>query len=131
MRCRFGAALVVAIIAVSPLLGGQTPSGDRSTTSPQNPPVFRSGVEAVRFEAIVTDKDGKPITDLTADDFEVREDDALQTVEQFTRVVLPPPDPHRPGRTIRTDVATNDESQDRIYVIVLASLAWQDAVPST
>ena len=115
MRCRFGVALLLAVLAVSLPLGGQTPSGDRSSGDPQGPPVFRSGVEAVRFEAIVTDKDGKPITDLTVDDFEVREDDAPQTIEQFTRVVLPPPDPHRQSPTIRTDVATNDESQDRIY----------------
>ena len=131
MRGRFGVALLLAALAVSPLLSGQTPSSEQSSTTQPGPPVFRSGVEAVRFEAIVTGKDGQPITDLTLDDFEVREDDAVQMIEQFSRVVLPPPNPHQPRRTIRTDVATNDESQDRIYVIVMDRLVWQDAIRGT
>jgi VWFA-related protein len=130
MRCRIGVVLLLAALAVSPVLGGQEPQGEKPSTTQSGTPVFRSGVESVRFEAIVTDKDGNPITDLTPDDFVVHEDGALQTIEQFSRVFLPPPEPHQTRQKIRTDVATNDESQDRIYVIVMTNLNWQNAVRS-
>jgi VWFA-related protein len=41
---------------------------------------FRAGVEAVRVDALVVDG-GKPITDLRADDFELRDNGAVQTIE--------------------------------------------------
>jgi len=41
---------------------------------------FRSGVEAVRVDVLVVDG-AKPVTDLTADDFEVRDNGVVQTIE--------------------------------------------------
>jgi Ca-activated chloride channel family protein len=41
---------------------------------------FRSGVEAVRVDVLVVDG-GKPITDLRADDFELRDNGVVQTIE--------------------------------------------------
>ena len=49
-------------------------------------PVFRAGVNLVRVDVIVTDDDGEPVTNLTADDFELLEDGRLQTIEQFRLV---------------------------------------------
>ena len=43
-------------------------------------PRFRVGVDAVRIDAVVTDRDGRIVTDLTADDFEVRQDGKRQAV---------------------------------------------------
>ncbi len=43
-------------------------------------PSFRVGVDVVRIDAVVTDKDGNVVPDLTADDFEVRQDGKLQPV---------------------------------------------------
>ena len=48
----------------------------------QELPRFRAGANLVRVDAYVS-LDGKAITDLTAEDFEVFEDDKLQTVENF------------------------------------------------
>ena len=94
MSRRVGVVLVLAAIALPVCIGGQTPT-DPQSTPPDDAPVFRSGVEAVRFEAIVTDNHGAPITDLTADDFEIREDDTPQTIEQFLRVSMPLPQRHQ------------------------------------
>lgn len=44
-------------------------------------PVFRTGINFVRVDVIVTDNDDNPVTDLTIEDFEVFEDGDLQTVE--------------------------------------------------
>jgi VWFA-related protein len=47
--------------------------------------VFRSGVDLASFGVTVVDKKGGLVTDLTRDDFEVREDGQLQTITLFTR----------------------------------------------
>jgi VWFA-related protein len=46
----------------------------------QPQPVFRVGVDAVRIDAVVTDKDGRVVTDLTAKDFELRQDGKVQQI---------------------------------------------------
>jgi VWFA-related protein len=38
------------------------------------PPTFRSGTNLVQIDAIVTDRDGEPVNDLTVDDFELQDD---------------------------------------------------------
>jgi VWFA-related protein len=53
------------------------------------PPRFRVSVEVVRIDAVVTDRDGRIVPDLTADDFEVLQNGKLQqvTFAQFVPVV--------------------------------------------
>jgi VWFA-related protein len=48
-------------------------------------PTFRAGTELVTFGVTVTDRRGNFISDLTADDFELVEDERPQTVKYFTR----------------------------------------------
>jgi Ca-activated chloride channel family protein len=47
--------------------------------------VFRSGVDLASFGVTVVDRKGGLVTDLTRDDFEVREDGELQTITLFAR----------------------------------------------
>jgi VWFA-related protein len=64
---------IFVVVAVSGLiLSAQPPAPE--------PPLFRVGVDAVRMDVVVTDRDGRPVTDLTAQDFEVRQDDKIQQV---------------------------------------------------
>lgn len=51
----------------------------------QQLPRFRAGANLVRVDAYVS-LDGKPVTDLTADDFELLEDDTPQAIENFELV---------------------------------------------
>jgi Ca-activated chloride channel homolog len=44
----------------------------------------KTGVDVVNFSVILTDKQGAPITGLTADDFEVLEEGKPQTISYFT-----------------------------------------------
>ena len=55
-----------------------------STAQAQQPPPFRSGTNVVRVDATVIDRSGRPVTSLTPDDFEVREDGAIQPITSFT-----------------------------------------------
>ena len=50
---------------------------------PQRPPTFKSGTNIIRVDATVTDRNGNPLTDLKADDFEIREDGKLQPIASF------------------------------------------------
>ncbi len=65
----------------------------------QEPPRFRVGVDAVRIDAVVVDRNGRVVSDLTADDFEIRQDGKLQkvTFAEFVRVDTgPAPAPSAP-----------------------------------
>ena len=48
---------------------------------PQQPPVFRAGTNQVRVDVTVLDHKGEPVTDLTKDDFDVREDGIPQAID--------------------------------------------------
>ena len=72
--------LAVGLIAgvLSAALVRASSQAPAAVSQPQ--PVFRVGVDAVRIDAVVTDKDGRIVTDLTAKDFELRQDGKVQDI---------------------------------------------------
>jgi VWFA-related protein len=62
-----------------------TTPGAPVPAAPNTPqqPTFRTGVNFVRVDAIITDKQGNPVVDLKQTDFEVLEDGKPQTIESF------------------------------------------------
>jgi len=83
------------IKSVLPLLAltciAQQPSGTSATSPAQEPPVatFQSSTHLVTLDVVVTDKRGKPVRNLSKDDFVVTEDGERQDVASFE-----PPDRH-------------------------------------
>ena len=78
--------------------------------APQDPPivdpqlpVFRGGVDSISVDVRVTERSGKPITDLTAADFEIREAGRLQTITTFKLIQI---DDGYDDPSLRRDVAT-------------------------
>ena len=71
--------------------GGQTtrPPAEQQPPQAQQPgrPVFRTGANAVRVDVFAT-RNGVPVEDLTADDFEVLEDKVPQKVEAFEHIKI-------------------------------------------
>ena len=51
-------------------------------------PVFRAGVDLVTVDAIVVDKDGRPVTGLTADDFVLTVDGKPRAIDAFELVAV-------------------------------------------
>jgi len=60
------------------------PPGDPAT----QPPVFRAGINYVRVDVIISDKNGNAVADLQASDFDVSEDGKPQKIDTFKLVKL-------------------------------------------
>jgi VWFA-related protein len=95
-------------------------SQSQQPAAPQQPPRFRGGTNMVRVDAFAT-KDGVPIQDLKAEDFEVLEDGAPQKIDAFEHIVI---DPARAGE--RIDPASPSQAVQfaadphrRVFVIYL------------
>src|SRR5262249_40519333 len=66
----------------------QQPQTGQPQTDPNQPPVFRSGINFVRVDVILTDRSGSPIADLQPTDFDVTEDGKPQKIETFKFIKL-------------------------------------------
>jgi VWFA-related protein len=84
----------------------------------QELPRFRAGTNLVRVDAYVS-KDDVAITDLTAEDFEVYEDDQLQNVESFQLVTARPPIPQseRHNPTNVRDMLQEAQDSARVFTL--------------
>ena len=56
----------------------------------QPPPRIRTGINYVRVDAIVSDRQGNPILDLKQDEFRIKEDGKPQTIESFSIIKIDP-----------------------------------------
>ena len=99
------------------------PDGEAAADDAQDqPPIFRTGINFIRVDVIVTDDDGNHVRDLEAADFQVFEDGEPQTIESFQRVEItgvPAPDAE-PAREIINAYDEEREAQradTRIFVV--------------
>lgn len=98
-------------------------------------PVFRSAIQFVNVDVVVTTRDDKPVTDLTKDDFEIVESGKSQKISEFSYVSIPlasrAVDVDAPAAPY-SDIASNVESarSSRALVILVddssLSAALQD-----
>lgn len=101
---RKSASLMLALLFLlnGSILARQTPQSGKPQ-QPQSPPtgtpaedgddegVVRIGTALVQFDAVVTDRNGKIVRDLTADDFEIFEGKTRQTLTNFSFIDLSTP----------------------------------------
>ena len=86
---------------------------------PQATPTFPSGVELVRIDVVVLDKDGKPVIGLTAADFEVTEGGKPHAIASFEPIVVRAPpasattgtEPSAPPRVSSSVVPVPEETR--------------------
>jgi hypothetical protein len=79
------------LLTAAAVIGEAQPPSARQEPTPR----FRVAADGVRIDAVVTDRDGRVVSGLTAEDFEVRQDGKLQKLlfAQFVPVrngVAPP-----------------------------------------
>jgi VWFA-related protein len=60
----------------------------RSAAADAEQPIFRGGINTVRVDVIVTDRQGNPVSDLKLEDFEIQEDGKPQKPETFRLVKI-------------------------------------------
>ena len=115
-------SLASGLLAVALLAAGPAAQQPPATPTPPQPPTFRVGVGAVRVDVTVIGRNGLPVTDLTRDDFEVREDSVVQRVQLFQHVSLSgqPPAGSDESLAIRsTDHARQVAARDDVRLLVI------------
>jgi VWFA-related protein len=120
MRAKGALAVLLAATAAA-----QQPAPSPSPRPQRTPPPISFGVEVqyVEVDAIVTDKDGKVVRDLTKDDFEIKEQGQARPVEVAALVDLEMPPIGKRELRPEADVRDNKEPfQGRLYVLVLDDL---------
>ena len=114
---KFACALAILLTLSAPVLSQQDPG---------LPPVFRTAVNVVQVHAYVTDAQGNPVTGLTAEDFEVREDGKAQSIAYFAPINIPieelREDAPAAATLIEPDVQSNEVREGRLYVIAVDDL---------
>lgn len=104
----------------------QAPAGPQQAGQDAQPqqPTFRTGINFVRVDVIVTDRDGNPVLDLKPEEFRVYEDGKQQTIQQFDVIKIDPVDQVEGSST--ADIRTRqDEEREaarpdvRLFVILL------------
>ncbi len=119
------------LIAITPLLTvvcltAQQPAAPPRPDQGQAPMTFKVEVNYIEIDATVTDAQGKPVTDLSREDFQLAEDKKPQQLAVFSHVGLPVEraDPLLSrATTVEPDVRTNRREFDgRVFVLMLDDL---------
>src|SRR5437660_1113945 len=106
-------AATATLLLVVGVRGQQTPPPQQPPADPNQPPIFRTGINFVRVDVIISDKAGNPIADLKQTDFDVSEDGKPQKIETFKLIKLDGgvSDAIKdPPREIRTDYDEESEA---------------------
>ena len=116
-------ALLLAAAVARPVAQAFMPAeSDQQKPAPeQQPPVFRTEANFVRIDAYPT-KDGRAVAGLTADDFEVFEDNVLQKIQSFEHVVITggtPPDARIEPGSVREGERMAGNPRNRVFVVFL------------
>ena len=102
--------------------------GRQVAAPPQSAPTFRTAVEYVSVDVVVTDKNDKPVTDLRKDEFVITENRKVQTVREFQFVSIPvvarTVEVTQPAPMPPPDVVTNvpPSPKSRLFAIVIDDL---------
>jgi len=101
--------------------------GDQAAQPAQQQPTFKTGINYVRVDAIVSDKQGNPVKDLKLEDFDVTEDGRPQKLDSFrfinlgnlTEQQLATTQPPREIRSVADEESEAAREDVRIFVIFL------------
>lgn len=72
----------------TPPAGAQQTPAQPQDPQQQPPPRIKTGINFVRVDVIITDRQGKPVLDLKQDEFRIKEDGRPQAIESFSVVKI-------------------------------------------
>jgi VWFA-related protein len=128
MRCS-AVAVVLSLAVAAPGQGQPARRADPSTSKP----TFGAHVEVVEVDAVVTDKQGRHVSDLTAEDFEIREHGRPQAITHFQYIVLDsseekahpaPPAAQAPATAFLRPLRREDTRRSMVFVVDDLSLSF-------
>jgi VWFA-related protein len=112
---RSSGLLLLLLLGPQGAASAQTPSPEATPV----PPTFAAGVERVTVDAVVTDKKGVPVTDLSPGDFTILEDSQPQEIVNFEAIRIPEASVDKPAPRPRISVNRRPEDRTgRTFVIV-------------
>lgn len=106
----------------------------------QEKPAFPAATRLVTIDAVVLDRDGRPVRGLTRDDFQLAEDGEPQAITHFEAVSVPPAGGAPPPRSEAAFTTSSNEAPpaaaprsfvivyDDIHIAPLRAVAAQEAV---
>ena len=125
VRLLVTAGLAVAALGVPDAQQAQTqPPATQPAQETQKQPTFRTSINFVRVDVIVSDDKGNPILDLKPEEFSVSEDGRQQKIETFSVVKIDPLDQvegptNGPIRTAGDEEREAARPEVRLFVILL------------
>lgn len=93
MNTRTLLSLALSLSLLSSVFAQQTPRQQQPVSSPQDDEVVKITTNLVQIDAIVTDKQGRVVSDLQPSDFQVFEDGHPQAITNFSFVETNSPNP--------------------------------------
>jgi VWFA-related protein len=112
MRRQRSFFFVVLVIATS-----AAPASPRQSAQP---PTFRTRVDAVMVDVLATDSQGRAVTDLTASDFEIKENGKVQSIESFKRFTIDNlPSGYQPVPIRSLDTQQREAARDDVRLIAV------------
>ena len=90
-----------------------------SSSAQQQSPTFRAGVTLVGVDVTVLDRDGRPVTGLSADDFRITLDGKLQPVRTLSYVQVT--EPREGGTAVRAP-----DTSAGVHVVVTTAVPVED-----
>ena len=108
----------------------QQPPAQQQPPTQQDPdrqqqPTFRTGINFVRVDVIISGRDGEPVLDLKPEEFNIEEDGKPQKVESFQVIKIDPIAQQIEGPTNREPTSPSEERREaqrpdvRLFIILL------------
>jgi VWFA-related protein len=86
-------------------------------------PTFRSRIDSISVDVTVTDKQGRPVTDLKPEEFEIREANKPQTIDTFRLIAADPTEVgsvvDRPIVSLADHRRETEDPENRLIVVFL------------
>jgi VWFA-related protein len=107
-------------LTLLPVVFGLSLAGQPPDSRPEPPTTFPAAVGLVRVDVVVTDKQGRPVTDLTAADFILSEGGVRQTINSFESVSVAgaTEDEEAPDRAFASTNVGPEARRVRTFVVV-------------
>jgi VWFA-related protein len=119
--------LLLAGVDATRLLGKDDEKKD--TTTPEKRTVFKVSVDSVMLSVTATGKDGKPVTDLTRDDFKVYDNNTSQNITTFGMESFAPPEVERQDASeAKPPSGEQPSARPRMISIVIDDLTMESVL---